>query len=767
MKIRSQLIISMAFFTLALLIISASVITTNQNVAFLTAQEELANSVELKANELGYLSNDYLLYQESQQVDRWESKYASINNDLANLTTDKSDQQVLINNIKASQQLLREVFADIVAHAGTVSPAQHNSLDPAFIQVSSSRIGVQTQGMVFDASRLSQKIREEQDQQKMVNYMLIIALLGTFGAFILTSYFLIYRRTLRSIANLQAGTQIIGSGNLDHAIEEKKGDEFGELAGAFNRMTKQLKTVTASKADLEREIAERKQAEEALKASEEKYRTIVETAGEGIIIARPNGPYFYVNQRMADMLGYPVDEILGKSSADFTFDGWVPQVFQARADLRGGTRIQGEFKFRRKDGSVLWSMYNAVPMYNDKDEHIANVAMHTDITEHKQAEALSNALNNINMAINSSLEVNRIMETVTVEATRAIGFSRATVALRDGDGWVIKYTFGGPQRPVGYRYSDSEVESISHLIGKKMPFILNNVQNNSTANRDEAKQYDVTSSVLIPLAANDGVLGILSFFDSTTVLLTDAQVDFVNKLSTSLSLAISNAHLYDQIRNELEERKQTEEALRKSEAQLRIANESLQTKQGELQVQAEEMEVQLEELRSTNDELEKVTNALRASEETARRHAEELKKLMDVVPAAIWVSHDPQCHEISGNKAANRFYEAKEGDNVSAGPPHVEQDTTRRFFRDGRELKPDELTMQEAASKGVDMLNSELEVLLPSGRQMTILGNASPLRDAGGNVRGCVGAFVDITERKRAEKELLEAKMQAELYLRL
>ena len=159
--------------------------------------------------------------------------------------------------------------------------------------------------------------------------------------------------------------------------------------------------------------------------------------------------------------------------------------------------------------------------------------------------------------------------------------------------------------------------------------------------------------------------------------------------------------------------------------------------------------------------------ALRASEETARQHAEELEKLMDLVPAAIWVSHDPKCHTISGNRAANRFYEAKEGDNVSAGPGDVRQDTTRRFFRNGRELMPDELTMQEAAAKGVDVLNSELEVLLPSGRQMTILGNASPLRDTDGNVRGCVGAFVDITERKRAEKELLEAKMQAKLYLDL
>ncbi len=63
-----------------------------------------------------------------------------------------------------------------------------------------------------------------------------------------------------------------------------------------------------------RDLTERRRAEEALRESEEKYRTIVETASEGIVIAGPNGGYTYVNQRMAEMLGYPVEEILGRSA---------------------------------------------------------------------------------------------------------------------------------------------------------------------------------------------------------------------------------------------------------------------------------------------------------------------------------------------------------------------------------------------------------------------------------------------------------------------
>ena len=144
--------------------------------------------------------------------------------------------------------------------------------------------------------------------------------------------------------------------------------------------------------------------------------------------------------------------------------------------------------------------------------------------------------------------------------------------------------------------------------------------------------------------------------------------------------------------------------------------------------------------------------------EEMRQRVEELEKVMDVAPVAIWVAHDPECRDITGNQTASEFYEARPDENVSAGPAPGEQDTTRRFFQDGRELKPEELPMQEAAARGTDIRDSELEVLRPSGALMTMLGSASPLRDAHGQVRGCVGAFVDITERMRAEKELQKSE---------
>lgn len=161
----------------------------------------------------------------------------------------------------------------------------------------------------------------------------------------------------------------------------------------------------------------------------------------------------------------------------------------------------------------------------------------------------------------------------------------------------------------------------------------------------------------------------------------------------------------------------------------------------------------------------KAEQIIKKSEERTRQQAEELQKLLDIIPVAVWISRDPKCNHIVGNQTANSFYEAEKDENVSAGPTTgKEKNTTRRFFKNGKELKPEQLPMQEAAAKNKQIRNSEIEVLKPSGKTMTMIGNAKPLIDKKGKVRGSLAAFLDITERKKAQEALIQAQQKLQEY---
>jgi signal transduction histidine kinase len=77
-----------------------------------------------------------------------------------------------------------------------------------------------------------------------------------------------------------------------------------------------------------------------------------------------------------------------------------------------------------------------------------------------------------------------------------------------------------------------------------------------------------------------------------------------------------------------------------------------------------------------------------------------------------------------------------------------------KVLHDGREVSPEELPMQFAASHGVALRDLELDVLRADGTLLNLLEYASPLYDEHGKVRGSLGVFVDITHRKAAERRL-------------
>src|SRR5260370_8059276 len=122
------------------------------------------------------------------------------------------------------------------------------------------------------------------------------------------------------------------------SVRKRKDGSLVEVSISYSPLTDANGTVVASAA-IHRDISTIKRAAEALRASEERYRRIVETAYEGIWVIDAQDLTTFVNPRMAEMLGWTVDEMVGRPlfhfllpDAQATFTS--PQPHQAPASPR-------------------------------------------------------------------------------------------------------------------------------------------------------------------------------------------------------------------------------------------------------------------------------------------------------------------------------------------------------------------------------------------------------------------------------------------------
>jgi PAS domain S-box-containing protein len=162
---------------------------------------------------------------------------------------------------------------------------------------------------------------------------------------------------------------------------------------------------------------ELQQSRDALLASERRYRSIVETTDDGIMIGDPAGAITFVNERMADMLGYGRDELLGMHGFDLIFPDWEPTVLDNRAALGGGEVVRGEFKLRRKDGTPVWTMFSSTPMFDVAGTHVGNLTMHSDITALRAAQE---ALRERELAAAAQEERSRLARDLHDSVTQAL-----------------------------------------------------------------------------------------------------------------------------------------------------------------------------------------------------------------------------------------------------------------------------------------------------------------------------------------------------------
>jgi PAS domain S-box-containing protein len=192
------------------------------------------------------------------------------------------------------------------------------------------------------------------------------------------------------------------------------------------------------------DITQRKQAEDALRESEERFRLMIEHASSGIFQATPEGKFLTVNPALARMLGYDSPEELIAGVRDIGKDILVNPV--DRQEFLDGIYARGEIRnqeyfCRRKDGGTIWLAGNTrmVPAAEGKAAYFEGFLQ--DITARKLNERTTHALYAISTAVNTTRDLRELYQTIHAIIGEVIEAKNFFIAMLDEKRDMLRFVY--------------------------------------------------------------------------------------------------------------------------------------------------------------------------------------------------------------------------------------------------------------------------------------------------------------------------------------
>jgi PAS domain S-box-containing protein len=431
---------------------------------------------------------------------------------------------------------------------------------------------------------------------------------------------------------------------------------------------------------LTEDLSERKQAEEALVQSEERFRLMADHApvmiwmsGTDKLCTWFNKPWLaYVGRPMGQELGYGWSENAHPEDRDRCL-----QTYTASFDARQPFTM--EYRLKRHDSEYRWVLDNGIPVHSVSGEFTGYIGSCIDITERKLAE--------------------EALQQSEAESRRLLDYHQAVMANM-GEGLCTADTQGL------VTYMNQAAESLfgwksAELLGKRMHDVTH-------YKYSDGRPFPIEECAVFQVLHEGKVL-------------RDRDDEFIRRDGSFFPVVYSSAPLVSGgklvglvvVFRDVTDRKRDEEKLRRATADLRAK-------------------------------------------------VEELTTVLDILPGGVMIA-DPHGRRLTGNRAVNEMLGVPEGANVSLTAEQPELPAGIRAFRDGRELSADEFPMQVTGLTGRRFKDFDVDLVFPDGRMVTLLTSTAPLLNEHGAVRGVVGAYMDISERKRNEETVRasEARMQA------
>ncbi|MBW3633692.1 MAG: PAS domain S-box protein [Chloroflexi bacterium] len=306
--------------------------------------------------------------------------------------------------------------------------------------------------------------------------------------------------------------------------------------------------------------ASRDRAEAEMRASERRFRTMLETANEGVWLIDRDARTQYLNDRMAALLGATPERITANSVLDFVFPEDTSAAREWIDANLAGRSEELDFRFRRVDGEEVLVVAGTSPVRDDAGRVVGALGLFTDVTARRRAEAALRLLDEAGRALASSLDYEETLQRVAWLAVPVLadwcvvdlleeGGVVSRVALAHADPGHAELAAGllahspsasiaGPEEQVIRTGASLFLETVTDELIRAAA--------QSAEHLEFLRSVGVVSAIVVPLSAGGMVHGAMTLattagsnrhFDKDDLVLAE-------QLGRRSAVAIQNARLY-------------------------------------------------------------------------------------------------------------------------------------------------------------------------------------------------------------------------------
>ncbi|MEP6984653.1 MAG: PAS domain S-box protein, partial [Chloroflexota bacterium] len=301
------------------------------------------------------------------------------------------------------------------------------------------------------------------------------------------------------------------------------------------------------------DITDRKEAETALRTSEEKFRLLAENSTDMIARLTPSGHFLYVSPASRTLLGYEPEELIGHSIYALFFPDDVETITNAYQEILGGQETNTvAYRIRAKDGRYVWFETISRTIRDLESDEILEIQVASrDISERKAAEQSMELyaerlelLHSIDLAILSADQPQAIAEAVLTRLQSSMDFDSASITSFDLPKNQFMRLAAIAPIPNFYPFDD---QSIIELLRGDAIYYLDDLGNVAPQSPSERALINagICSYVRIPLISSGKLLGAFSLCAKKPKAFLLNELEIAKEVGSQLAIVIENARLLE------------------------------------------------------------------------------------------------------------------------------------------------------------------------------------------------------------------------------